>query len=263
MTSDLDRNRAELTALWACLTTLRTLGSARERGEWLVAKLQEDKALAKYFRMAYDPTKHFGFTSEEDSTPVGTDTVLPVYLVLRQAVEDKEMPPEAGVALWLNATRGLQPELRAVANAVLDKDLGCGLSPAFVNKVFAKAGLPLMPENTVVTSADDYVVAKALKPTPMPVEQEREAAKAALTYEDFRAAARLVKGVVEKGAPVRLVLAPGQPADYALYKLMIDGLIVGELTLIRRYKDKAVHVLGLLGLGIYHTETGEDDDIPF
>ncbi len=143
-----DIARQELTALAAMVATLRGITTNRGRGEYLLEIMPKWAFLPNYLRACYDPRYNYGIdpmlAMANFAARGGTEPAYPHTLQLLKKFKDEVLLGEEACQAWVDHINVLGPELRAVANYLLGKDLQCGLTFELVNKVFKRLGLKEM-----------------------------------------------------------------------------------------------------------------------
>ncbi len=135
-----------LTTLWALRDACAGLQSAGARGSAITARCREQPYLADYLRATYDPALNYGCRS--DACRVSPALCLanpPTLLQLLRKMATEGTTGLQAQAMWAWFIQDLkQPELRRVANMILDRDLQCGITPHLLNQVFQRLGQPPM-----------------------------------------------------------------------------------------------------------------------
>lgn len=139
----------DLRALWCLTETLRTTPSTTAKRDLLADTLTASPGLAKYFRAAYDPHRQFYLTpaTAKNADPYDDPDREPTFFQLLKWLHERRITGRDAQRYWMWLTTHVlkSPEQRKAADAVLDKDLKCGVGPSTINSAFVLAGLEPIP----------------------------------------------------------------------------------------------------------------------
>lgn len=250
--------RKDMVALRATVQALRTLDSPKAKAEYLLQALTKRPSLSRWLRLCYDGGYDFGnplgyvrtLCSRDDWAERDLGHWQGLWLVLREVGCGNIHQQIASMAWSMHVATWGDPDLLAVAISILNRDLGCGLEPWVIDRVFAKLGKPTLQ---YLDPAD--------KPVPCPTDLDK-----------INDCGPRGKGVWA-GRTCLLLTGP-QNGAYVMGALKMDNNRVADITVIRNCWPHVKLLLEEAGIAIKEdTDPGfqrkpakaapKEEDIPF
>jgi len=143
----MDKQINDIISLTALVDTLRTTSSKIEKEAILCDSLKNNRNLANWLRLVYDPYIHFHLTSKRalSQAHVNGRPERDIKKLLEK-LRNRQLTGELAAAAWYTAVKRIGEPFQSTANAILDKDLKCRLGVKTVNKVFKRLKFNLIPD---------------------------------------------------------------------------------------------------------------------